>query len=117
MGRRIQDKQDMLDACYELIDRGTKCVLLSLGKRGAVITNGKQAFHCRSLNVAMNSTVGAGDGMVAAAAVRLAEGAPLSEILRSGVAAGTATVMTTGTVSFTMEKYNEVLSNLRVVEL
>ena len=65
----------------------------------------------------MNSTVGAGDGMVAAAAIRLAEGAPISEILRAGVAAGTATVMTTGAVSFTKEKYAEVLGNLRVTEL
>ena len=117
IGRRVEDKQDMLDACYELIDRGAKCVLLSLGKQGAVITDGSKSFYCKSLNVAMNSTVGAGDGMVAAAAIRLAEGAPISEILRAGVAAGTATVMTTGAVSFTKEKYAEVLGNLRVTEL
>ncbi len=117
IGREILDKQDMLDACYELIDRGAKYVLLSLGKQGAVITDGSKNFYCKSLNVAMNSTVGAGDGMVAAAAVRLAEGAPISEILRAGVAAGTATVMTTGTVSFTKDNYTELLGNLRVTEL
>ncbi len=117
IGREILDKQDMLDACYELIDRGARYVLLSLGKQGAVITNGSRSFYCKSLNVAMNSTVGAGDGMVAAAAVRLAEDAPISEILRAGVAAGTATVMTTGTVSFTKTHYADVLSNLRVTEL
>ncbi len=117
IGRRIEDKQDMLDACYELIDRGAKIVLLSLGKQGAVITDGSKNFYCKSLNVAMNSTVGAGDGMVAAAAIRLSEGAPISEILRSGVAAGTATVMTTGALSFTKEKYAEVLSTLHVIEL
>ena len=60
------------------------------------------------MNVAVNSTIGAGDGMVAAAALKLQEDAPLSEILRAGVAAGTATVMTTGQVSFTKEKYEEV---------
>ncbi|MBE5745466.1 MAG: 1-phosphofructokinase family hexose kinase [Clostridiales bacterium] len=117
IGRRIEDKQDMLDACYELIDRGAKNVLLSLGKQGAVITDGTKSFYCKSLNVAMNSTVGAGDGMVAAAAIRMAEGAPISEILRAGVAAGTATVMTTGKVSFTKQQYAEVLSNLRVTEI
>ncbi len=117
IGREILDKQDMLDACYELIDRGARIVLLSLGKQGAVITDGSKSFYCKSLNVAMNSTVGAGDGMVAAVATRLAEGAPISEILRSGVAAGTATVMTTGTVSFTRENYAELLGNLRVSEL
>lgn len=117
LGRRIEDKDDMLAACGELLDRGAKRVLLSLGKKGAVITDGTHAYYCKSINVAMNSTVGAGDGMVAAAALKLLEDAPLSEILRAGVAAGTATVMTTGQASFTKEKYNEVISDLRVTEL
>ena len=45
MGRHFTDKEDMLSACYELIDRGAKRVLLSLGKQGAVITDGKQNFY------------------------------------------------------------------------
>lgn len=117
LGRRIADKEDMLAGCNELIARGAKRVLLSLGKQGAVLTDGKQAYYCKSMNVAVNSTVGAGDGMVAAAALKLKQDAPLSEILRAGVAAGTATVMTVGQVSFAKEKYNEVLANLRVAEL
>ena len=95
---------------------GAKTVLLSLGKDGAVITNGSKNYYCRSINVAVNSTVGAGDGMVAAAAVKMQEGADLPEILRAGVAAGTATVTTFGTVSFTKEKYEEIYRNLLVTE-
>ncbi len=117
LGRRIESKEDMLAGCKELLDRGAKRVLLSLGKQGAVITDGEKSYYCKSLNVAVNSTVGAGDGMVAAAAMKLAENAPLSEILRVGVAAGTATVMTTGKTSFTKDKFNEVIANLRVNEL
>lgn len=117
LGRRIVSKEDMLAGCYELLDRGAKRVLLSLGKQGAVITDGTHSYYCKSMNVAVNSTVGAGDGMVAAAAMQLEQDAPLSEILRAGVAAGTATVMTTGKVSFTKEKFNEVLANLRVSEI
>ena len=44
------------------------------------------------------------------------QGAPLPDILRAGVAAGTATVTTFGQISFTQEKYREILSNLRVTE-
>ena len=117
LGKRIESKEDMLAGCYELLDRGAKRVLLSLGKKGAVITDGKNSYYCKSINVAMNSTVGAGDGMVAASAMKLQEGAPLSEILRAGVAAGTATVMTVGQVSFAKDTYEEVLSSLRVIEL
>lgn len=117
LGRHISGKDEMLSACHELLDRGAKRVMLSLGKEGAIITDGTRAYHCKSINVAVNSTVGAGDGMVAGASMMLKEDAPLSEILRAGVAAGTATVMTTGTVSFTKDKYEEVLSTLRVTEL
>ncbi|MBQ8295242.1 MAG: hexose kinase [Clostridia bacterium] len=117
LGRHIENKEDMLKGCYELLDRGAKRVLLSLGKQGAVLTDGTESYYCKSLNVAVNSTVGAGDGMVAAAALKLEQGAPLPEILRAGVAAGTATVMTVGQVSFTKEKYYEVMTNLHVSKL
>lgn len=115
IGRTLESKEDMLEGCYELLNRGAKRVLLSLGKLGAVITDGTSNYYCKSLNVAMNSTVGAGDGMVAAAAMALEKGASLQEILRVGVAAGTATVMTVGNVSFTKDKYDEVLSSLHVL--
>lgn len=117
IGRQIASKEDMLSACYELLNRGAKRVLLSLGKQGAVITDGTHNYYSKSINVAVNSTVGAGDGMVAAASLMLKDDAPLSEVLRSSVAAGTATVMTVGQVSFTKEKYDEVLSTLRVIEI
>ena len=54
---------------------------------------------------------------LAAASILLEQGAPLPEILRAGVAAGTATVTTFGQISFTKEKYDEIFANLAVEEL
>ncbi len=116
LGRELKTRDDMLQGCRELLDRGAKNVLLSLGRDGAIITNGTKNYYCKSINVAVNSTVGAGDGMVAAVAVKMQEGAGLPEILRAGVAAGTATVTTFGTISFTKAKYDEIFSNLTVTE-
>ena len=45
------------------------------------------------------------------------EGAELPEILRAGVAAGTATVTNFGTISFTKNKYEEIYESLSVTEL
>lgn len=117
LGREFSDKDDLLTGCKELLSKGAKIVLASLGKKGAVITNGSRHFYCKSMNVAVNSTVGAGDGMVAAAAMQMEQGAPLDEILRAGVAAGTATVTTVGQISFTKEKYEEVYKSLTVKEI
>ncbi len=117
MGRRITDKNEMLSACYELIDRGAKRVLLSLGRKGAVITDGTRNFYGRSINVAVNSTVGAGDGMVAAASVLLEKGADLKDLLLAGIAGGTAAVMTVHEHTFEKATYEEVLSTLSVKEI
>lgn len=117
LGKEFKDKNDLLAGCRELLNRGAKSVLVSLGKDGAVITDGNKNYYCKSINVAVNSTVGAGDGMVSAAAVMLQQGAELSEILRAGVAAGTATVTTFGTISFTKDKYNEIYNSLNVTEI
>lgn len=117
LGQELKSRDDLLKGCYSLLDKGANRVLLSLGKKGAIITDGTKNYYCKSINVAINSTVGAGDGMVAAAAMMLQQGAPLDEILRAGVAAGTATVTTFGQISFTKEKYDEIHANLTVEEI
>lgn len=114
--REFKTREEMLQGCYSLLDKGAKRVLLSLGKNGAIITDGMKNYYCKSINVAINSTVGAGDGMLAAAAMMLEQGASLDEILRAGVAAGTATVTTFGQISFTKEKYDEIFANIKVEE-
>ena len=107
----------MLNGCYKILDKGAKRVLLSLGKRGAVITDGTKNFYCKSINVAMNSTVGAGDSMVAAATSALVKGAPLEDILKAGVAAGTASVTSPYSIAFLKTKYEEILNALTVKEI
>lgn len=115
--KQITSKQEMLDGCRRLLDAGAQYVLLSLGKRGAVITDGNAAYYCKSVNVAMNSTVGAGDGMVAAATKALIQRAPMQDILRCGVAAGTAAVTLSDSISFMKDKYEEILSTLTVEKI
>ncbi len=116
LGRKLKSRTEMLSGCHELLDRGAKNVFLSLGRDGAILTNGTKNYYCKSINVAVNSTVGAGDAMVAAAANMMQQGADLPDILRAGVAAGTAAVTTFGTISFSREKYEEILKSLKVAE-
>lgn len=116
-GIKVTDRDSMVRACDNLLERGAKRVLLSLGKNGAVICDGKQRLYCMSLNVAMNSTAGAGDAMVAAATKALSEGAELADILRCGVAAGTAAVTMPDSISFRKDKFEEVLQTLSIKEI
>ena len=114
---KIVSEEDMINACRKILDMGSKYILLSLGKQGAVISDGNRFYHCKSVNVAMNSTIGAGDGMVAAAANALIRGGDMQEILRCGVAGGTASVTLPDSISFTKDKYEEILSSLSVTEI
>ena len=115
--RQLRNKSELLECCNKLVDLGAKCVLLSLGKHGAIITDGKHNYYSKSVNVAMNSTLGAGDGMVAAATLACVKGASLPDILKCGVAAGTAAVTSPYSISFSKDKYEEILSTLTVKEI
>ncbi len=117
LNRKITSKEEMLQACKEIHEKGAKLVLLSLGKSGAVIYDGTRYFYSKSVNVAMNSTVGAGDAMLAAATLALVSGKPPKDILQHGVAAGTAAVTSPNNISFTKDKYEEILSGLIVEEI
>ena len=111
---KIYDKDSLFKACDTLVSMGAKRVLVSLGKNGAVIYDGKERYYCVSMNVAMNSTAGAGDAMVSAATRAISDGRPLADILRYGVAAGTAAVTQPDSLSFSRDKFNEILPTLSV---
>lgn len=114
---RLNDFNDMKKACNTLIDRGAENVLLSLGRDGAILTDGTNAYFCKSEAVAVNSAVGAGDSMVAAVSVMTERGESKEEILRSAVAAGTASIMTPGTNLFYRDKYEEIYSKIKVQKI
>ena len=111
-GKSVHSLQDMVSASKKYLDRGAKYVLLSLGSEGAVLTDGKESYFCKSASVAVNSTVGAGDSMVAATCVGIEKGVSMQEILRMATAAGTAAVTTSGTNLFYKDKYDEIYSKV-----
>ncbi len=116
-GETLYTKADILRASYKYLDKGVENVLVSIGSEGALLTNGTDSYFCKSASVAVNSTVGAGDSMVAAAAVAIEEGLSKEELLLSAVAAGTAAVTTSGTNLFYKDKYLEILSKIHVEKL
>lgn len=115
--RPLRTREEQLKGCRELIALGAKRVLLSLGKSGAIIADAENSYYTKTVNVAKNSTLGAGDAMVAAATQALTSGCSLQEILRRGVAAGSAAVTTPDSISFIKEKYDEILESLTVEKI
>ena len=115
--KSLKTKKDIINGAKLLLDQGVKIVLVSLGSEGAILTDGKDSYYCKSANVAVNSTVGAGDSMIAAACVKTEEGEDLKEILRCSVAAGTAAITTSGTKLFYKDKYDEIYKQISVEKI
>lgn len=117
VGQRLGTIKEMLAGTKVLLDGGAENVLLSLGREGAILTDGTKSYFCKSATVAVNSTVGAGDSMVAAASVMTECGESKKEILRCAVAAGTASITTPGTNLFYRDKYEEIYDKIFVEEI
>ncbi|MBQ9709438.1 MAG: 1-phosphofructokinase family hexose kinase [Clostridia bacterium] len=114
---QLKSKKEMVGACRKLIDMGAENVLLSLGQQGAIFTDGTTSYFAKTANVAVNSTVGAGDSMVSAAAYMVERGADKAEVLKCAVAAGTASITTPGTNLFYKDKYEEIYGKIKVEEI
>lgn len=81
-----------------IIEKGNcEVVAVSLGPGGAMLVTREKALHVPAPTVRKRSTVGAGDSMVAGMVLSLARGRSLEEMIRFGVACGTAATMNAGT--------------------
>ncbi len=116
-GRHITSIEEIKECAVELTGSGAQRVMVSLGRSGAIYTDGVHTYFSKSENVAVNSTVGAGDSMIAATCLALEDGDDMRTTLKRAVAAGTASVTTPGTSLFTREKYLEILEHLTVEEI
>lgn len=102
-------------AARSLIDRGTvTLVAVSMGKDGAMLVSKDATYRVAAPQVEKKSTVGAGDSMVAGMVYMLSLGKPLDEVIRFGVACGTAATMNEGTELFHKEDVERLFQNLQV---
>ena len=74
--RTLVTPGEILSAAEEMLEAGAQNVLVSLGAEGAILTDGNKRYYCKSANVAINSTVGAGDSMIASACMQILKDAP-----------------------------------------
>ena len=105
-GKSLDSREELLDAARELVEGGVSVVAVSLGGEGALITDGDTALAAKPLKIAVNSTVGAGDSMVAGLTAGFAMGESLEAAFRRGVACASAACLTEGTQLFPMEDFN-----------
>lgn len=98
MGRTVSAEAEQEQALRSLIRQGcAEIIVLSLGAEGALYAYGDQVGRLRTPEVPVASAVGAGDSMLGAIVLAMAEGRSIPEAVGQGIAAGAATVMRPGT--------------------
>ena len=117
IGRRLEGINDCVDAARMLIEKGIKVVCVSLGDEGAVITDGTVAYYAPAVNVRVNSSVGAGDSLVAGFCKGMLEGRDLEGCFKMGIAAATACVMSSGTGLLDEDSFNLMLARVQIKEI
>ena len=98
VNRELTQPDDVRTAAQELVKSGKALrVVVSLGPQGALAVDESGVVQVVPPPMKSQSTVGAGDSMVGAMALKLAQGASLLEMTRYGVAAGSAATINQGT--------------------
>ena len=98
VNRELNQPDDVRTAAEELVCTGkAHRVVVSLGLQGALAVDKTGCVQVVPPPMKSQSTVGAGDSMVGAMVLKLAQGASLLEMARYGVAAGSAATINQGT--------------------
>lgn len=104
VGKEQLELNEINEAAKQIIaDGGAEIVVVSLGPQGAALVTKDVYEYVPAPNVVKKSTVGAGDSMVGGMVWALSQNKSLKEVIRWGVACGSAATMNEGTQLFKLE--------------
>ena len=110
-GAHAKDTDELAAIAKDVVkEYGLKFICVSLGKDGAVITDGKESFYANAFPVDVKSIQGAGDAMVAGIICAIEDGMSLEKTLLYGAAASAASVIREGTKLCVKEDFDRFLS-------
>ena len=117
LNRKLESETDIIDAAKELINRGTKNVMVTLGGSGALLVTADKIYKGTFPKVAIKNTVGSGDSTVGGFSYALSQNKDLPECFKLGIACGTTNAMldTTGTID--MDILKDIYSKITIEEI
>jgi ribokinase len=115
-GRSPETNIDPAIVARELLDRGAKQVVMTLGEKGALLISASTERLFPAIKVRSVDSTGAGDSFNAGLAVALANGETLEEAVRFAIITGAMAVMKEGVVP-SLPRREEVLEFCRLHEI
>jgi len=114
LNRALVTRSQFVEAAQRIQALGAKSVLLSLGSRGAMATDGEQMYEVLPPRVDALCPIGAGDALAAAFVWASNRKRPFQEAIRWAVAAGTASVVLPGMAMASLEQTREMFKRVEV---
>ena len=116
-GRELVTESEILTACDAIHRKGIQYILVSRGKDGLILSTDERKIKATLPPVKVDSTVGAGDSVVAGFVLAHSRGKDLEECIRLACAAGTATAQTPGTELCHRADVENLFSRVEIADL
>jgi len=116
-GLPVGTKEEIAAVGKAISAMGPANVIISLGKKGAVLVNDGKAWLAASPKILAANPIGAGDSMVAGVVWGLSQGDSMQDALCKGIACGAATAGQKGTSVGSLEQVNQLLAEVQLQEV
>lgn len=114
---KINNDDEIIAAARTLQSMGAKNVLVSLGKRGAILVTTEGIFSGKPPVIEAVNTVGSGDSMIGAFAVSLIRGKAMAMCLSDAIAISAANAMNVKTGVFDPEDLRRIVGQVVVEQI
>lgn len=113
-GVAVNNPQDAVTAVQKIKQLGPQNVIISMGKAGAIFSDGQMAWLAETPVIQESNPIGAGDSMVGGLVYGLSRGMPLPNALEWGLACGAATASLAGTAVGTLPQVQALLAQVKI---
>jgi fructose-1-phosphate kinase PfkB-like protein len=117
LGYKINSPKMLYDTLKNLIQKSVSIVLLSLGRKGAILFSKDNLFYVSVPKIKVESSVGCGDAFLAGFLYQFSLGNSQEESLKFAAASGTAKAMLKGTLMPNEREIYKVLAQIKTQKL
>ena len=113
-GKPLHREEAIVRAAQRLLERGIDCVVVSMGKQGALFVEREEVIIARPPEVVVKSTVGAGDAMVSGLVASKARDDSLADCARLATAFSVDAITRVGSGLSSMDSINAYMAQVAV---
>ena len=117
VGHELPSLEAVAEAARRIQQASVTYVCVSLGGEGAILVGPENAYRAASPQIAVRSTVGAGDSLLAGLVAAFARAQTPAEALRLGVCCGSGTAAQPGTELFDPQALDGLMAQVNVESL